>query len=52
MLRRFLDEHMTSECRNRIVQCEFCEEEFPFWCTEVSHFYIHRDVTDDLIYVN
>lgn len=36
MQRRFLEEHMTSECRNRIVQCEHCGEEFAFWRTEVS----------------
>ena len=52
MQRRFLDEHMSSECSNRIVQCEYCEDEFRFWRTEVSHFLIHHNVTDDLIYVN
>ena len=53
MQRIFLDEHMTSECLNRIVQCEYCEEEFAFWRTEVSHLLFHSLMTaDDLIYDN
>ena len=35
MQRRLLHEHTTSECPNRIVQCEYCEMEFEFWVTEV-----------------
>jgi len=35
MQRRLLHKHTTSECHNRIVQCEYCEEQFAFWATEV-----------------
>ena len=35
MERRFLGEHRTSLCLNRIVQCEYCEKEFAFRKTEV-----------------
>jgi len=34
MQRRFLDKHLT-ECRERIVQCTLCEEEFAFWRLKV-----------------
>ena len=34
--RALLRDHETSECRNRIVQCEHCEEEFEFWHKEVT----------------
>lgn len=30
MQRRLLHNHTTSECRHRIVQCEYCQEEFEF----------------------
>lgn len=35
MQRRFLDKHSTSECRERIVQCAYCNGEFAFWCLEL-----------------
>ena len=35
MERRFLHRHKTSECLDRIVQCEHCERRFIFRCTEV-----------------
>lgn len=35
MERRLLYEHSTSECENRIVQCEYCDEEFVFRLTDV-----------------
>lgn len=34
MQRSFLDKHLT-ECRERIVQCTLCEEEFAFWRLKV-----------------
>ena len=38
MQRRLLHKHTTSECHNRIVECEYCEENFVFWATEVRLF--------------
>lgn len=35
MERRLLYEHFTSECENRIVQCEYCDEEFVFRLIDV-----------------
>ena len=35
MQRRLLHEHSTSECENRIVQCEYCEQEFVFYLTDI-----------------
>ncbi|XP_015776101.1 PREDICTED: TNF receptor-associated factor 6-like [Acropora digitifera] len=33
--RKFLPEHATSECSNRVVQCKYCVREFEFWRTEI-----------------
>jgi len=42
MQRRLLHEHTTSECPNRIVQCEYCEKQFAFWLTKVRLLYLHK----------
>ena len=41
MQKRLLQEHTTSECPNRIVQCEYCEEEFVFCETKVKMLYLY-----------
>lgn len=35
MQRRLLHKHITSECPNRMVQCEHCEKEFAYCHTAV-----------------
>ena len=40
MQKRLLHEHTRSECPNRIVQCEYCEEEFAFCSTKVRLLYL------------
>lgn len=34
MQRTFLNKHSTSECRERIVPCAYCDCQFAFWCLE------------------
>ena len=38
MQRRLLHKHTTSECRNRVLKCEYCGEEVALWATEVRLF--------------
>ena len=40
MQRRLLHEHTRSECPNRIVQCEYCEEKFTCSSTKVRLLYL------------